>query len=461
MRPMVKTALRRTWRDRQSVQFGVAPGHAVVLEPVDGPAAAFLGLLDGTRGTATLTREAAALGLGPERVRRILALLSRGGVLDDAAEHAALSEAVRHRTALLDRLRPDLAALSVTHPAPGAAAVLMRRRRTARVRVIGAGRVGATVAALLSAAGVGAVELSDSGRVEPWDTCPGGIPAEHAGERRDAAGRGVVRRASPEAGRSLSPRGPAVRVPAVRDPSRDPATRDPTAREPARDPAACDPAAREPAARHRLPPLFGPGPVPQGAPPPVLTVLAPRDGLHAYAPQEAQARRLVMSGTPHLYTGVLEGTGVVGPLVIPGRTACGQCLGMLLTGTDPAWPLVLAQARSGRPPGVPACDVTLAATVAGTAAAHVLAHLDGRMPPSAGGRVELSHTQLSQQVRPVPPDPRCGCGAWQPARDPDTPASAAAEPPEAPNPDRPGGPAAAPGERRLSGAGGRRGTMAV
>jgi bacteriocin biosynthesis cyclodehydratase domain-containing protein len=142
-----------------------------------------------------------------------------------------------------------------------------------------------------------------------------------------------------------------------------------------------------------------------------VIVLAPRDGLHAYAPEVGEARQLVAAGVPHLYTGVLEGTGVVGPLVLPGRTACGECLGLRLADEDPAWPRMLAQLRSGRQSAVPACDVALATTVAGLAAAHVLAHLDGRVPPSAGARVELSLGRLTTRVRALPGDTRCGCGA--------------------------------------------------
>ena len=360
MRPMLKSALRRSWRGRESVQFGVVPERAVVLEPVDGAAAGFLDLLDGTRGPETLARDAGALGLGPERVRQLLGLLADGGVLEDASAHAWLAEVVRHRAPVLDRLRPDLAALSLLHPGPGAAAARIRHRRAARVRVHGAGRVGSALAAVLSAAGVGSVDLVDGGRVEPWDVAPGGIPADHIGDRRDAAGRGVVRRASP----GTVPRGGTRTGAGTR---------------------------------------AGPGSA--------VTVLAPRDGLYAYAPDPGQARRLVAAGVPHLYPGVVEGMGVVGPLVVPGRTACGECVGLGRADVDPQWPLMLAQLRSGRQPAVPACDIALATTVAGLAAAHVLAYLDGRVPPSLGARVELSLGRLSSAVRELPGHERCGCGA--------------------------------------------------
>jgi ThiF family len=420
VRPMLKSALRRSWRDRESVQFGVDPERAVVLEPVDGPAAGFLALLDGTRGAGALTQEAAALGLDPDRVRRLLGLLAEGGVLDDASAHADLSGALRHRTDVIDRIRPDLAALSVVHPEPGGAAARIRHRGASRVRVLGAGRVGTALAAVLSAAGVGAVDVVDGGRVEPWDVGPAGFPADQIGERRDAAARGAVRRAAP------GPR-----------------------------PAG--------ASSGRARAVTGP---PGGT----VTVIAPRDGLLAYAPDVEEARRLVAAGLPHLYTGVLEGVGLVGPLVLPGLTACGECLGLRLCDRDPAWPRMLAQLRSGRQPAVPACDIALATAVAGLAAAHVLAHLDGRVPPSAGARVELSLGRLSTRVRALPADARCGCRAGEPRAVRALGAGADPGAAQVPGPaagSRPAGSAGAgPGREaagsrgRIGGASARRGTMA-
>ncbi|MDF2254626.1 TOMM precursor leader peptide-binding protein [Streptantibioticus ferralitis] len=353
--PMLKPALRRSWRGPETLQFGVDPAHAVVLGPLDDPSARFLGLLDGTRGPALLREEAAALGLAPDRADRLLGVLADGGVLDDADSAGPLDAVIRHQGGALERLRPDLASLSVVHPEPGAAAARLAARRAARVKVCGAGRIGASVAAVLSAAGVGRVAVADGGQVEPWDAAPCGIPAAAVGERREAAARGAVRRAAPD------PR-PAVR--------------------PARPEAALG-----------------------------LAVIAPRDGLSAYAPDPRPAEPLMAARIPHLYAGVVEGLGVVGPLVLPGRSACAECLERARAEADPAWPRILAQLRSGRPPGVQACDIALSTLVAGLAATHALALLDGRVPPSAGARVEFSLAGLGMRMVDVAPHAQCGCGA--------------------------------------------------
>ncbi|MFD5455481.1 ThiF family adenylyltransferase, partial [Streptomyces olivaceus] len=63
MHPMVKPALRRGWRDLNTVQFGMTPAHALTLAPVDTVTGGFLELLNGTRGPA-LQRE--------ERHRKVL-----------------------------------------------------------------------------------------------------------------------------------------------------------------------------------------------------------------------------------------------------------------------------------------------------------------------------------------------------------------------------------------------------
>ncbi|MEU8822660.1 ThiF family adenylyltransferase [Streptomyces sp. NPDC048636] len=350
--PMLKPALRRGWRSRDTVQFGVARAHAVVLGPLDTATGSFLDLLDGTRGLPLLRQEAETLGLPDGRADAVLERLAAAGLLDEPRDGG-------EPAAALDRLRPDAAALSVLHRQPGAAARLLAARRATRVQVRGAGRVGAAVAAALSASGVGLIDVVDGGCVEPWDVTPGGLSAEQIGERREVAARRLVRRCAPG----------------------------PRPRRPARDG------------------------VPSHEPGLALVVIVPRDGLAAYAPDPAAAEPLLAAGIPHLYAGVLEATAVVGPLVVPGATPCAGCLAAGRAEREPAWPLMLAQWRSGRRRSAPACDTALAAMVAGVTAVQALAFLDGRASPVAGACWELALPALTGEVRALEAHPGCECGA--------------------------------------------------
>ncbi|WP_249375096.1 ThiF family adenylyltransferase [Streptomyces sp. I05A-00742] len=356
--PMVKPALRRAWRSRDVLQLGMTRAHASVMGPVDPATASFLGLLDGTRSLPLLRAEAAAMGLPEGRADALVERLARAGVLDDARGGGTGGIALRNRGGALERLRPDLASLSVLHPAPGAAMGLMAARQERRVQVRGAGRVGAAVAALLSASGVGRVDVIDGGCVEPWDVSPCGVGAERTGERRDAAARRVVREAAPLA-----------RPRARADGSGEP------------------------------------------GPPLALTVFAPRDGVAVWAPDPAGARETMAAGTPHLYAGVAEATGVVGPLVLPGRSACAECVGLGRAERDAAWPRMVAQWKSGRRAGVPSCDMALATVVAGLTVSWALAFLDTGSVAGAGARLELALPGPEWSSRPVEPHPRCPCGA--------------------------------------------------
>ncbi|MFI0167927.1 TOMM precursor leader peptide-binding protein [Streptomyces sp. NPDC017095] len=359
MHPVVKSALRRGWRDQSTVQFGMTPAHAVTLGPVDQATDGFLALLDGTRGLPLLREEGRRAGLPGGRVDALVRRLARAGLVDDARGGGPAADALRVRTEVLQRLRPDLASLSLVASEPGGAPARLAARRALRVRVRGAGRVGALLASVLAGAGIGEVEVDDTGRVEPWDVAPGGLTAESVGDRREAAARAAVRRAAPD---------------------------------------------RPP--RHPHSPGSG-----AGGPGLSLVVLAPRDEVAVHAPDPAAAESLMASGTPHLYAGVVEGTGVVGPLVLPGETGCAGCLDQERTDSDPAWPRLVTQWRSGRARRVAACDLALATTVAGMAAAQALAFLDGGPAGGAGIRREVSLPGLTWRAHPVRPHPACGCGA--------------------------------------------------
>ncbi|MFE5367944.1 TOMM precursor leader peptide-binding protein [Streptomyces mirabilis] len=355
MHPMVKPALRRGWRDLNTVQFGMAPAHAMVLGPVDTATGSFLDLLNGTRGLPLLRDLGRAMGLPDGHVDALVERLARSGLLDDATGGGRAADALREKREVLDRLRPDLASLSLVARAPGDALKRLAARRSLRVQVRGAGRVGVVLASLLAGAGVGQVEVRDIGSVEPWDVAPGGLPSASIGERREEAARRAVRRAAPDRPPRPTAEGEELGL--------------------------------------------------------SLVILAPRDGLAVHAPDPAVAEPLITSGTPHLYAGVVEGTGVVGPLVLPGDTGCAGCLDQQRIDRDPTWPRLIAQWRSGSSHQVPACDLALATGVAGLAAGHALAFLDGRLPSSAGARWESSVPGLDWHAKPVWSHPACPCGA--------------------------------------------------
>ncbi|MFD0372627.1 ThiF family adenylyltransferase [Streptomyces sp. NPDC127114] len=413
MHPMVKPALRRAWRNMRYVQFGVTPAHAVVLGPVDTTTGSLIGLLDGTRGMELLRAEAAALGLPEGRLDALLARLAAAGLIADASVRPPSGppggpdgrddgDPGGRADPALDPVRADLASLSVVHRAPDGAARALAARRSLRVQVRGAGRVGAAVAALLSAAGVGRVEVLDAGTVAPWEVSPGGLPPESVGERRAVAARRLVTRTAPggrppRRARSGDGKGNGERI-RGRDGGRGGG----------RGGGAGGGGGGRGGGRSGGGGEGGGGGGEAGV---ALVVVAPRDGLGAYVPDPLPAEAWIATGTPHLYAGVLEATGVVGPLVLPGGTACAGCMQRELAEREPVWPRLPAQWRSGRPHPLPACDVTLATAVAGLAAAHALAFLDGDLPSSTGARWEVSLPLLGWRSAPVRAHPACPCGA--------------------------------------------------
>ncbi|MFI6001888.1 ThiF family adenylyltransferase [Streptomyces sp. NPDC051366] len=359
MYPKVKPALARAWRDLQTVQFGVTPAHAVVLGPVDTATGSLLDRIDGTRGMELLRAEAAAVGLPEGQVDALVRRLAAAGLLDDATAGGPRAQAVRKRPETLERLGPDVGSLSLVHRDPGGDLRGVAARRAIRVQVRGSGRVGGVIAGVLAGAGVGRVEVLDGGRVEAADVAPGGLGPGSIGRLRAEAAAGLVRASAP---------------------GRAPRT-----------------------AEHE-------GPEPGVS----LVVVAPRDGLQAWAPDPGLAADWIATGTPHLYAGVLEGTGLVGPLVLPGATACAGCMERDRVEADPAWPRMLVQWRSAhRRRTTAACDLGLATAVAGLAAAHALSFLDGGLPASTASRWEAALPGLHWEQTPLHPHAACPCAAAQ------------------------------------------------
>ena len=400
-RPLLPAALRPVWRSDQALQLGLDPDRAVVVDGIDEPIAKTLLGLDGTRTEAEVLAGAAETGLDPDLVGDLLTDLRTAGILAEvtprppsatAADSPAGSaparpallgaEPTRHAPAdpapagpdpagdsppgegplvmaswprrspygavgAAGRLGPDLASLSLV-PTTRTPFEVVRARRAASVVVHGAGRVGASLATLLAAAGVGQVHVADRGPVRPGDVAPAGVAAADVDRSRTAAAAEALRRAAPEI-RSTPP---------------------------------------------------APGRRPD------LVVLASTE------PVDTTLRTALAGGrVAHLVAGVRETTAVVGPLVLPGRTGCLRCGDLHRADRDPAWPVVAAQLVGIRRRREEPCDVVLATVAASLAALHCLAHLDGRPSAATGASLELSLTDWRLRRRSWPAHPRCDCGA--------------------------------------------------
>ncbi|MEO6880294.1 MAG: TOMM precursor leader peptide-binding protein [Mycobacteriaceae bacterium] len=123
---------------------------------------------------------------------------------------------------------------------------------------------------------------------------------------------------------------------------------------------------------------------------------------------------LVADGLPHLVVRMRDGVGLVGPLVLPGRTGCLRCADRHRCDRDPEWPLLAAQ-LVGRCGAAGAAATRATAALAATQVQLLLADdttslLTGA-PPSLGATLELDLTGCTLSRRPWPAHPGCGCGA--------------------------------------------------
>ena len=370
MRPALKPGLLPVWRNRDTVQIGIDPRRAVALTGMRG-ADALLRLLDGSRDRAQVLAAASDLGMDAAAADHVLSLLTAAGALSDfpAGKYGALSAGARAR------LAPELATAALARGDADGGARTLARRQAACVRVHGASRAGLWIAGMLTAGGIGLV-------ISTGPTAAGTRTAGRptSGPRTSGA---------PTAGTPTAGTGTGGARPAAR--------------------GAAGTAAQ----------TSGPGPYPSagtdrvsrraGGPRaqprrPSLVILADS---HRRELPAALAKKLV----PHLAVSASEAIGVVGPLVLPGRSACLRCLDLTRAERDPAWPLILAQlsAQAGADP--PGCDTVLATTVAAQAVAQALAFIDqdGQAPAVTNGTLELVLPGWQWRRRTWQPHPQCGC----------------------------------------------------
>jgi len=111
---------------------------------------------------------------------------------------------------------------------------------------------------------------------------------------------------------------------------------------------------------------------------------------------------------PHLHVGVRGHRAVIGPLVVPGRTACLRCAHLHHRDADPAWPLVAVQwTQADRgPERADPLIVTMAAAHAAHAVRSWVDDPDGDWVNTA---LEVSLGTATTRVLSRPPHPLCGC----------------------------------------------------
>ncbi|WP_081866307.1 ThiF family adenylyltransferase [Blastococcus sp. URHD0036] len=218
-------------------------------------------------------------------------------------------------------------------------------RRQATVVVEGATRVGVPLAAVLAGSGVGRVSVRDRGQVLAADAVVGGLSADDEGRPRALAAADAVRRASP---------------------------------------------------------LADVRPLPEGVAPDLVVLARP------WSAADPLAAGWQRAGTAHLVAAVRGETGIVGPLVVPGRTSCLGCADLHRRDADPTWPALAAQLTAGE--AVPSGSTVVCLLTAVTAAQQVLAYLDGSgAPTTLEATVELTWPALLPARRPWPVHPECGC----------------------------------------------------
>ena len=127
----------------------------------------------------------------------------------------------------------------------------------------------------------------------------------------------------------------------------------------------------------------------------------------------------VRDGHPHLLVRMREGQALVGPFVVPGRTACLRCVDAHLTDADPCWPLLVAQyaARQAgdRADGVPEpVDSLLAELAVAWAARDVASYAEGRRPSTWSTTIRLDAQLTAVETQPWLRHPGCGCSWGEP-----------------------------------------------
>jgi len=292
--------------------------------------------LDGRRSERAVIADAVTEGLPTSAVHSLLGALRSAGLLLDVDPADLL--AAEAGPAAQARTAAELPAAAGTAGGWGA-------RRSAVVVVDGATRVGAPLAAVLAASGIGRVHVRDAGLTAAADAVVGGLTAADEGRPRSLAAADAVRRASP---------------------------------------------------------LTDLRPLPHGAAADVVVLARP------WAASDPLVAGLQRAGIPHLVATVRGQTGLVGPFVVPGVTSCLRCADLHRRDADPRWPRFATQLTAGEAPASGATVTCLLTAVTAAVQVLAFLDGAGS-PAAVEATLEFAPPDLLPRVRRWPAHPDCDC----------------------------------------------------
>lgn len=188
-RPTLLPGLPRIWRTPNTLQLGLDPARAVLLDLPEPRAARLLDLLDGSRSERLALAQAGSLGMRPDEATVLLDTLHAAGLVVPAQ--------TLFPAAMPARLTAEAAALAFTEAAAPPSRTL-RRRAAARIVVTGPSRLAAAVAVALATAGTGHVHPDLAGPVTRHEPPGGPLTASDLGKPRAEAVAAAIRRAAPD-----------------------------------------------------------------------------------------------------------------------------------------------------------------------------------------------------------------------------------------------------------------------
>jgi bacteriocin biosynthesis cyclodehydratase domain-containing protein len=193
LRPVLLPGLARLWRDRHTLQLGLDPTRAVLVEVADPAVVRLLDLLDGAHTEHDVLAHATRLRIPADDARKLLDGLHRAGLVVGA--HTLLPTTLPEP--MRQRLSAEAAGIALRRTDAATPAQVLRRRAAARVVVTGRCRLGAPVALALAQAGVGHVSPELSGRVAASDTAGGGVDAADLRRPKAEAVAAAIGRTAP------------------------------------------------------------------------------------------------------------------------------------------------------------------------------------------------------------------------------------------------------------------------